>query len=212
MNFQEFLTIISKIKSLPLGGLKDQFKLAPSIRLGYDAEKIKALEPRKAAVLILFYPNHKNDASFLLTKRASYSGTHSAQISFPGGKFEISDESLHNTALRESYEEVGVPSKKVNIFKEITDVYIPPSNFLVTPFMGYSLQKPSFKINNEVDQIIEVSVTDLLNDKNIGSIEIETSYMKKTSVPCFQLNNFTVWGATAMMLSEIKESIIKSQL
>lgn len=212
MKFQEFLTITHKIKSLSLGGLEDQFKLAPSIRLGYDSKKIKARQPKKAAVLILFYPDSNNEVSFLLTKRASYPGTHSAQISFPGGKFEIYDESLCDTALRESYEEVGIQRKNVNIFKEITDVYIPPSNFLVTPFMGYSFKKPCFKINNEVDKIIEVSVKELLDDNNIGSIEIETSYMKKTSVPCFQLNYSTVWGATAMMLSEIKESIIKCQL
>ena len=78
--------------------------------------------------------------------------------------------------------------------------------------MGYSFKKPCFKINNEVDKIIEVSVKELLDDNNVGSIEIETSYMKKTSVPCFQLNYSTVWGATAMMLSEIKETIIKCQL
>lgn len=212
MKFQEFLNVTKNIKRLPLGGLKDQLKLAPAMRLRYDMKKIEAQYPKKAAVLILFYPDLKDDTFFLLTKRARYPGTHSAQISFPGGKFEIFDKNLCNTALRESFEEVGIPPKNIHIFKEMTDVYIPPSNFLVTPYMGYSLQKPSFKINDEVDKIIEISIENLLDDQNIGSIEIETSYMKKTAVPCFQLNDSTVWGATAMILSEIKESIMKSQL
>ena len=87
----------------------------------------------------------------------------------------------------------------------MTDVYIPPSNFLVTPFIGFVDKKPDFDTNYEVNKVIEVLVSDLLNDINITSVNMNTSYMNNVDVPCFKLNNYIVWGATAMMLSEIKE-------
>ena len=93
----------------------------------------------------------------------------------------------------------------VKIIREITDVYIPPSNFLATPFLGFVDEKPTFILNYEVAETIEVLVSDLLNEINISTVNMNTSYMKNVSVPCFKLNNTIVWGATAMMLSEIKE-------
>ena len=202
MNFDDFHKNISQLEQLPLGGLDAQFKLAPKMRLGYDVEKIKANNPKRAAVLALFYPD----------KRASYKGTHSAQISFPGGKIEKSDKNLTHTALRETFEEVGVLQNEIQIIREITDVYIPPSNFLATPFFAMMHQKPEFKTNHEVDEIIEVTLKDLLDDINLDSIVMKTSYMDKIAVPCFRLNDHVVWGATGMMLSEIKELIKNIQL
>ncbi|MDG2194243.1 MAG: CoA pyrophosphatase [Polaribacter sp.] len=205
MDFDLFLSKIAQLKSTKLGGLDAQFQLAPKMRLQYSAEKIKAKNPKKAAVLALFYPNKKNETCFLLTQRASYNGTHSAQISFPGGKVEVADKNLAATALRETSEEVGVLQHSVTIIRELTDVYIPPSNFLATPFIGHANRQPKFKINNEVDTTIEILLNDLLDDSNITSINITTSYAKNIDVPCFQLNGYIVWGATAMMLNEIKE-------
>jgi 8-oxo-dGTP pyrophosphatase MutT (NUDIX family) len=212
MKFDDFSKNISQLQQLPLGGLDAQFKLAPKMRLGYDVEKIKANNPKKAAVLALFYPDDNNETIFLLTKRASYKGTHSAQISFPGGKIEKSDKNLTHTALRETFEEVGIFEKEIYIIREITDVYIPPSNFLATPFIALTNQKPVFEINHEVDEVIEVALKDLLDDTNLDSIVMKTSYMDKISVPCFRLNDYIVWGATGMMLSEIKELIKNVQL
>ncbi|WP_317044714.1 CoA pyrophosphatase [Polaribacter butkevichii] len=188
-----------------MGGLNAQFKLAPKMRLKYDADKIIANNPRKAAVLALFYPNIKNETCFLLTLRASYKGTHSAQISFPGGKRDKTDKNLEKTALRETFEEVGVAETSIEIIRELTDVYIPPSNFLATPFLGFVNQRPNFNLNYEVDKTIEVLVSDLLNDTSFTSIKMNTSYMDNIEVPCFKLEDYVVWGATAMMLSEIKE-------
>lgn len=205
MNFNLFLSKITQLKNTKLGGLDAQFQLAPRMRLQYTAEKIIAKNPKIAAVLALFYPNNKNETCFLLTQRASYKGTHSAQISFPGGKVEATDKNLEETALRETHEEVGLAQNKVTIIRELTDVYIPPSNFLATPFIGYLTSKPEFKMSNEVDATIEVVLSDLLDDGNITSSNITTSYAKNIDVPCFQLNGYIVWGATAMMLNEIKE-------
>ena len=205
MNFQVFLNNIDAIKNTQLPGIEAQFKLAPKMRLAYNAKRIQANKPKTAAVLALFYPNQKNNVSILLTKRAIYNGTHSGQISFPGGKVEISDLNLKETALRETFEEVGVLKKEINVIREITEVYIPPSNFSVTPFVGILNYKPVFKVNSEVAKIIEIPFSDLLDDNNIASISITNSYMKETSVPCFNFDGSIIWGATAMMLIEIKE-------
>ena len=168
MKFNFFLNNINLIQNTKLPGIDAQFKLAPKMRLEYNAKKIKAKNPKIAAVLALFYPNQNNEVSLLLTKRANYNGTHSGQISFPGGKMEISDFNLKETALRETFEEVGVLQEEINIVREFTEVYIPPSNFLVTPFIGIIDHEPIFKVNSEVAEIIRVSFHDLLDDNNIG--------------------------------------------
>tara|TARA_B110001450_G_scaffold163420_1_gene152343 strand:+ start:2193 stop:2831 length:639 start_codon:yes stop_codon:yes gene_type:complete len=205
VNYNDFKNKIAHLKAHELGGLKAQFNLAPKQRLKYDAALIRASNPRKAAVLALFYPNDQQKMCFLLTQRARYKGTHSAQISFPGGKSDSIDTNLQATALRETFEEVGVPEKTIKIIRELTDVFIPPSNFLATPFLGFIDKKPSFNLNYEVDKTIEVLLSDLLDETSISNITVNTSYMNNIEVPCFKLNNYVVWGATAMMLSEIKE-------
>lgn len=205
MKFSHFKEHILQINTLAVEGATAQFKLAPKIRQQLSAKHINHQKPKKAGVLALFYPNEQNETCFLLTKRANYNGTHSAQISFPGGKFEHTDGSLQNTALRETFEEVGVETNAISIFKEMTNVYIPPSNFLVTPFLGITLQLPIFKINHEVNELIHVSLDDFLNKTEISTTTLSTSYATKITVPCFKLNSYIVWGATAMMLSEIKE-------
>lgn len=204
MNFKDFISKIEDYKTMKLGGLDAQFKMAPKLRLKYNKDKIAANNPKKAAVLALFYPNKKNETVLLLTQRASYKGTHSAQISFPGGKIEKDDENLEVTALRETFEEVGVLPSTVTIIREMTDVYIPPSNFLATPFIGYVDKRPHLVSNHEVAKLIEITINDLLNDENLTTVNLTTSYMKKTDVPCFKIDNHIIWGATGMMLSEIK--------
>ena len=205
MEFDSFLSLISKLDHIKLGGFTSHKKMIPKQRIHYSKESITQLQPKKAAVLALFYPNNEKETCFLLTLRAHYNGTHASQISFPGGKFEKSDENLKNTALRETFEEVGIKSEDVIIKKQMTDTFIPPSNFLVSPFIGFLNKIPKFKPNHEVSELIEVKLIDLLNNKTITTKKLSTSYMKNIDVPCFKLNNYTVWGATAMILSEIKD-------
>ena len=207
MKFELFLKHIEAVKNIKLPGIEAQFKLAPKLRLNYNAKKFKANDPKIAAVLALFYPNQNNEVTLLLTKRANYNGTHSGQISFPGGKVEQSDLNLKQTALRETFEEVGIIDEDIEVIREFTEVYIPPSNFLVTPFIGIIYNKPIFKVNSEVAKIIEVPFSKLIDETNIGSIKITNSYMKETSVPCFKIDDSIIWGATAMVLSEIREVI-----
>lgn len=209
MDFNYFINNINKFNNFQVGGIDVQFELAPKIRTKLNAFEIDSKQPRKAAVLSLFYPNEKGETTFLLTKRADYDGTHAAQISFPGGKYDESDLSLKKTALRETTEEVGILSSKIMVFKQMTDVYIPPSNFIVTPYLGVLNETPNFSKNVEVAEIIHVLLSDFMNENCISTEIVTTSYAQKMVVPCYKLNNYTVWGATAMMLSEIRELIQK---
>lgn len=205
MEFKSFLALISNLDSAALGGLNSQFKMMPALRKTFNDAQISQLNPKKAGVLALFYPNAYSETCFLLTLRANYKGVHAAQISFPGGKFEKHDIIIKNTALRETFEEVGIPKEEISIKKQLTDTFIPPSNFLVSPFIGITVNTPKFDYNHEVKEIIEVKLTDLLDENSLTVKNLSTSYMTNIDVPCYKLNNYTVWGATAMILSEIKD-------
>ena len=211
MDFDYFLSLISRIQNAHLGGASSHAKMIPKERKLVTIEDVKTANPSIAAVLALFYPDKSNLTHFLLILRANYDGTHSSQVSFPGGKYEQHDKDLQITALRETSEEVGVSMGHIRIMKKMTDTFIPPSNFLVSPFFGFTDSRPEFTINHEVEQIIEVKLTDLLNDDSVSSKNLTTSYMKNIEVPCYKFNDTTVWGATAMMLSEIKD-LIKENL
>ena len=204
MDFNDFKNNVSKLSEITLGGLDAQFVLAPKFRQKYTQEYIDAKNAKKAAVLALFYPNDQGETCFLLTLRANYDGTHASQISFPGGKFDSSDVSLENTVLREAQEEVGICPEDVNIFMQMTDVFIPPSNFMVTQFLGFLDYTPTLTKNEEVAENISVLLEDLFNDNACSTTVVSTSYAENIPVPCFNLSNFMVWGATAMMLNEIK--------
>ena len=204
MDFNYFKNNVSKLSKKALGGLEAQFELAPKFRQKYTEEFLEASNAKKAAVLALFYPDEQGKTCFLLTLRASYNGTHASQISFPGGKLDSADDSLKNAALREAQEEVGIYPDDVYIFKQMTDVFIPPSNFMVTPFLGLLNYTPDLTKNEEVAENISVLLEDLFNDNACSTAVVTTSYAEKIPVPCFNLSNFMVWGATAMILNEIK--------
>jgi len=130
---------------------------------------------------------------------------HSAQVGFPGGKVEESDKDLKETALRETEEEIGVTNNHIEVLKTLSPLYIPPSNFIVHPFLGISKTNLNFeKQDDEVEAIIEVELKDFLDDINVVSAKVPTSYNVDVEVPAFKLNGHIIWGATAMMLSEIK--------
>lgn len=207
MNFNSFLNHLSEIKDKPLGGIESQFKMAPKLRLNFDEAKIAARNPRTSAVMALFYPDKENQTCFLLIERPNYNGTHAQQVSFVGGKKDETDITILDTALRETYEETGINQADITIFRQMNKTYIPPSNFWVIPFIGYVNFTPKFIDNREVEQFIEVKLNDLLNDASLTTKVLNISYMKAVEVPCFKLNNHIVWGATAMILSEIKDLI-----
>lgn len=207
MDFTLFSEQISKIKDLPLPGEVSHFKMAPENRIKELQEsRLKKENAKKAAVMALFYPNDRQLTHLLLILRKTYKGVHSNQIALPGGKVENADVDLQATALRETYEEVGVPSERVQVIRSISQVFIPPSNFEVHPFIGiYKEPSPFIPQESEVEALVEVSLVDFLDDTKIFQQKLSTSYGENIAVPAFKLNGYTVWGATAMMLSEIKE-------
>ena len=199
--------MVTKIKNLELPGEQSHFKMEPEISKQWrDSKKIAERKPKQAGVMALFYPNKSLETQLLLILRKTYKGVHSNQIGFPGGKVEEDDMDLEATALRETHEEVGVLPKKIEVLKELTELYIPPSNFIVQPYIGLYREPEPFKIQeSEVEALVEVLFTDFMNDKNLIYQKLTTSYAQNIDVPAFKLNGYTVWGATAMMLSEIKE-------
>ena len=207
MNFDEFLVLVSKIKNIPLPAEASQFKMVPPFRqelLKKQKEAIK--KAKKAGVLALFYPDVNQQTTLVLILRKTYRGVHSAQVGFPGGKIEKQDHSLEATALRETYEEIGVPVHNVEVLRQLTEVYIPPSNFYVQPFIGISKITPIFvKQDDEVEAVIEVPLQHFFDERVIISKKVSTSYKSDVEVPAFKLNDYVVWGATAMILSEIKD-------
>jgi len=207
MNFDEFLQSISKIKNIPLPAETSQFKMVPEFRHDLLRNQKNVIKNAKeAGVLALFYPNEDNETSFVLILRKTYKGAHSGQVAFPGGKLERSDRSLQAAAVRETYEEVGVAVEHIHVIRGLTQVYIPPSNFNVHPFLGITYKKPEFvKQDEEVEAVIEIKLKHFLDDNSVIFKTVKTSYSPEVEVPAFSLSGHVVWGATAMMLSEIKD-------
>ena len=210
MTLKDFEELVPKIKKSSLPGIDSQFKLAPSIRKKLGKEiNIDERNPNIAAVLSLLFPDAMGEMQMVFMLRKTYKGVHSNQIGFPGGKVEVEDTNLEATALRETYEEIGVCSTEITVLKELTDVYIPPSNFLVKPFLGILKRRPEYILEEkEVERLIEIPLKSILSDKFIASEIITTSYANEIEVPIFKFDDEVIWGATAMMLSEIKDLIL----
>lgn len=210
MTLTHFEELVPKIEKIALPGIDAQFKLAPEIRkkLGKSIN-VEERNPRQAAVLALLFPDECNEIQMVFILRKSYQGVHSNQIGFPGGKIEKEDGSLEVAALRETHEEIGVSAKNITVLKELTNVYIPPSNFLVTPFLGLVYQRPQYILEEkEVERIIEIPLKQVLSDDFISTKTITTSYATNLEVPVFKFQDEVIWGATAMMLSEIKDLLL----
>jgi len=190
-----------------LPGEASHHKMAPIERLEeLTKESLKKNKAKRAAVMALFYPNRDGETHLALILRKTYKGVHSAQVGFPGGKQEPSDISAEHTALRETQEEIGVLQQDIIVLKKLTQIYIPPSNFFVEPFMGVCETTPQFILQEtEVEALIEVKISDFLDDNIYCTRRLSTSYATDIEVPAYILNTHVVWGATAMMLSEVRE-------
>lgn len=206
MEFIHFINNIANLKKEKLLAIDAHIKMAPLERITYLKDKsYTENEPKNAAVLMLVYPKN-HIAHLALIVRNTYPGVHSSQISFPGGKEELQDKTLEITALRETEEEVGIPMNKVKIIRQCSKIYIPPSNFLVTPYLGFSNENLQFIPNpEEVQRVLELPIHQLLDDKTIVQTKMTTSYATDIDVPAFLVENFLIWGATAMILNELKE-------
>ncbi len=198
--------------SAPLPGWDAQRQMINYPRPRID--DMQKIDPgaRRGAVLILLYPKKGKDY-LVLTLRNTYEGIHSGQVSLPGGKMEAKDRDLVAAALRESQEEVGVDPSKVQILGPLSPIYIPPSRFLVYPFVGHTDQAPNFHADPvEVAEIIETPLEVLLHQRyrKEKSLFVRTE-QAEIPVKYFDVAGHVVWGATAMILSEFAEIIKKSK-
>jgi 8-oxo-dGTP pyrophosphatase MutT (NUDIX family) len=161
------------------------------------------LPPRPGSVLLLLFEEN-GVIKLPLTKRATYKGAHSAQISFPGGKAEAGENAVQ-AALREAEEEIGIHQADVRVIGQLSDFNVIPSNFLVTPIVGSLNYVPVFKPDpREVDKIIYAEITDLIRDDAVYEEEILAAGVYPMIAPHFLIENEIVWGATAMILNEFR--------
>lgn len=183
--------------------------MAPQGRIR-ELEQMDAppVDAREAGVLALIYPGTSALAHVLLILRPSYPGVHSGQVALPGGGREPEDRSLQHTALREAREEVGVVESEVQLLRPLSPLYIPPSNYTVAPYVGWCNYQPVFQPDpSEVAGLIEVPLKELVHPGRVVSKAMKTSYSQRIEVPGFSLGGHMVWGATAMILSELRALI-----
>ena len=192
-----------------LPGFEAQKLLSPPYRQHYDLEEVKKTNPRIAAVMILLYENDEGDIEFPVMLRHTYEGVHSNQYSLPGGSFEPEDLNLQYTALRETVEELGVEEENIEIIGQLTELYIPPSDFLVYPFIGIFHGTPEFYPDEmEVAEIIPIDLQAFLNAE---PIVFEKIFSENTvEIPGYEIGEGEyIWGATAMILSEFNSLLEK---
>ncbi len=207
MEFSQFIRKLEDQLNGPLPGQTAQLKMSSMVRIRELMNFIQPDNAVKSSVLVLLYPSGAR-INLVLMRRPDYTGVHSGQISLPGGKYEDSDESLIYTALREAQEEIGIDPARVQILGQLTDLYIPPSNFIVTPVVGYLTSRPVFTPDpKEVANIIEITVDDLMNENNIQKKMMKLRYGITMKVPSYFIEGHIIWGATAMMLSEFRELV-----
>lgn len=206
MDFQDFLQYVPNLIPVELPAESSHAKMAPLERIqALKNLDIDAKNPRIAAVMMLFYPKNEKTHLILIVRNA-YNGVHSSQIAFPGGKYELTDRDYQETALRETSEEIGVLPEKIEVIKHFTPMYIPPSNFLVHPFLGIAKEELVFYPDaREVAGVLELPLSVFLDDEIIIETKLSTSYGNDILVPAFNIQNHIVWGATAMILSELRD-------
>jgi 8-oxo-dGTP pyrophosphatase MutT (NUDIX family) len=187
-----------------LPGTEAHYEMMPYQRISADEAKA-TLNPRLSAVLMLLF-EEDGQLKTLFIHRAVYPGAHSGQIAFPGGKKEEEDITLADTALRETHEEIGILPIRVEILGTLTDVYIPPSNFIARPYVGWLDHKPEFIAQaREVQLVFSIGLDELFLPDNRTSRKIDLPvYNVTVDAPCFLANGHVIWGATALMLNEFR--------
>ncbi len=197
---EDISSLQQKLASGNLPGFKSHVKLSPASRRffpGKDKEK-----PHDSAVLILFYPkNNISHIAFIV--RPVDNSVHSGQVALPGGRTEPYDESIIDTALREAWEEIGVHKQDVKVIGKLSQIYIPPSNFMVYPVVGAINYNPEFVCNeDEVEHLLEIE-WNKLKAPSTRTHTIVTTRNGDISVPCYCIDKNIIWGATSMIISEL---------
>jgi 8-oxo-dGTP pyrophosphatase MutT (NUDIX family) len=196
--------IQKKLHEEPLPGIEAMLEMAPVSRRTYN-ENFSS-EAILASVLFLVYPkNGKICFPIIVRPSKNHQDKHRGQLSMPGGKFETSDDSHWDCAIRETQEELGIDASRIEYLGSLTPLWIPISNFMVYPFVGKYPDEPKFIIQpDEVAGVIEMDLIALLDksNKKNGTISLPSG-IELEDVPFFDIEGHKIWGATAMMLNEI---------
>ena len=190
----------------PLPGVDSHDKMMRVKRPTPDEIRKQGIPFKESAVLILIYPINQVPHTVLIL-RPSYDGVHSGQVSFPGGKMEPDDKDLIDTALREADEEVNIKRENIEIIGTLSELYIPPSQFIVQPVVAYTNQEPNFIPDvREVKQVIPTPISRIMDGDVVKEKDIFLpKYNTTINTLYFDINSQVVWGATAMMLAELRE-------
>lgn len=199
--YPEFVSRLRTRLQAPLPGWEAQSQLAPALRKRITRIPDNA---RESAVLMLIY-QHQGEFFIPFMQRAQDGRVHGGQISLPGGKREESDRDFTHTALREAHEELNIHPESVDVLGKLTEIYIPPSNFLVYPKVAFANQRPSFVPNpQEVAKIIEIPVADFLHEEHPRTFEVDIFAGNKVKAPGYMLQEqHLIWGGTAMIVAEM---------
>jgi 8-oxo-dGTP pyrophosphatase MutT (NUDIX family) len=158
----------------------------------------------QSSVLIVLFP-HKGTINTCLIRRPLNMRNHGGQYAFPGGRYETCDTDLFQTALRESFEEIGTDRNQLEIIGGLTPLYIQISNFVINPVIAWSEKMPDFKIDNqEVDELFIIPVEKFLNHE-LSPLKEVTTIRGTFEVPGYYIDPLFIWGATAMIIAEFNE-------
>lgn len=196
-----FIDKIEKKLSEDLPGESAQYLMSPPY---HDHYRKLTQDYRTACVLLLMFPRH-NQWHIALIERSHHQedDKHAGQLSLPGGKLDENDYSLEDCALRETYEEIGVPPESIGILGALSPLFVFVSNFLVHPFVGFTTDSPKFLLQkSEVADLIEVPVSHFLDDSNKSKADIRVRDIIIPEVPYYKIKDKQLWGATAMIMSE----------
>ncbi|MBX3015433.1 MAG: CoA pyrophosphatase [Caldilineaceae bacterium] len=200
--FSPFIEQLAADLQRPLPGRTAQYRMAPQPRTGAGPDDTVPADARRGGVLVLFYPRHEQPYLPLIL-RPTYDGVHSGQVGFPGGGQEEGDPDIVATALREAQEEIGIDLAPVQLLGQLSPLYVFASNYLVQPTVAWMTHAPTFQIDpHEVAALIEMPLLALLDPANHRREQWQLRG-RAVDVPFFQIQDYTIWGATAMMLSEL---------
>jgi 8-oxo-dGTP pyrophosphatase MutT (NUDIX family) len=190
-----------------LPGIEAHRKMLPPGRsLASSEDEMRLI--KQSSILLLLFPEGEQIYT-CLTRRPATMTFHPGQVSFPGGKVEKEDISAEMTALREAREEIGIDTTNIRILGKLSDLYLEVSGFSIQPFLAWVDKKPDFVVNSgEVEKLILFPISDFVKNETTSETVLDT-FNGPLQIKYYPFNGEIIWGATAMILSELIEILKK---